>query len=112
MIEKLATSHLKLLRASDIINKTLSPILTFSFGVTLCKLCIFAFTAVVYYEEFWIKMTGFAITNSVLYFHLFGVMLGVLWACETTTKEENEIIKHLFQALNEPYDTEVDKTKV
>jgi hypothetical protein len=36
-------------------------------------------------------------THTVVNFHFFAVMLGVLWACEMTMYEQNEAVKYLFR---------------
>lgn len=95
---KLAEINLKLSDATLIINKTLSPVLFFSFGITFSMLSIFVFL-LLFIGEYWIEITWFAIVNSSLNMHLFLVMLGVIWACEATIGEGKTSVKLLFRAL-------------
>lgn len=111
-IDELSRVHIKLYDASTIINRTLSPLLTFSFGITFGMLCMFLYSSVVFTADVWKKRIWFATAHSMVNFHLFAIMLGVLWAAETTTRVEREIIKHLFELVIQTEDrSEIFKVK-
>lgn len=83
------------------INRTLSPLLTFSFALTFGFLCIYIFNTVIAANELWTKMFWFAVANTMVNFHLFANTLVVLWTCESTTNVESEVLKHLFKLVIE-----------
>lgn len=97
-VENLAKIHLKLSDATSIINKILSPVMFFSFGVTFAMLCIFVFL-ILFIGEFWSEFTWFAIVNASLNLHMYLVMFGVIWSCAQTVEESKISIKLLFRAL-------------
>lgn len=107
-VQKLAEINLKLSDATLMINKTLSPVLFFSFGITFSMLCIFVFL-LLFIGEYWIEITWFAVVNSSLNMHLFLTMLGVVWMCEATVEECKTSVKLLFQALITSEDDEKNK---
>lgn len=93
----LSKVHLKLLDVAALINKTLSPLLIPSFGIIFGMLCLTVFTTVIFTEPFWIKLTWLAIVHTAIIVHHSLIMIGILWACESTSKVETQIIKHLMQ---------------
>lgn len=97
-MKNLSRIHLKLLDAAAIVNRVLSPLMIFSFALTFCMFCVFLFTLFIY-AVFWVQYPWFGLANFFLNIHMYFVMLGVLWVCETTVKEERRTIKLLFQVM-------------
>lgn len=98
-LKQLTKIHLKILDSSALINRTLSPVMIYSFALSFLMLCIFIFSMFIFPKEFWIQFTCFAIANAMMNVHYIILMIGVVWACESTVGEEKNCGKLLFRIL-------------
>lgn len=97
LVMKLRQTHLKLIDAVNLINRNISPLLFFSFGLTFVMLCVSVFAFFLFTLPFFFLFPWFAISNTILNSHIFLVMLKVLLICHSTSKKETQVIMLLCQ---------------
>jgi hypothetical protein len=95
---------LKLLTASTLVNETLSPLMMFACGISFAMISIFLFSLFIFTADFWRSYTWFAVANSLLNCHLCLTVCGLLWSCEATARDEEKIVRRLFNNMIESND--------
>lgn len=99
ILVELARVHLKISDSVNLINRTLSLSIMFSFGIGFLKICIFIFMLLQSSTRFWKKFYLYGILNCYFNCFLLMLMIIIFRACESTIYQNNETFNILFKLL-------------